>query len=91
MNSSQIKYVRDCLAKRRRDMVARLKCQENKPHEVRCAEVTIEKWRKKSSDQYYEAIERIDRKIRETEETIVLSGEHSQILTRLQELDGWQP
>ena len=91
MNQSQIKYIRECLTKRKNDLIDKLCKTEPKPQEVVDAQAVVDAWNKASSATYNEIRRNINNKIRSLEEQLILGGEFKDIHTALQDLDTWQP
>lgn len=87
MNSTQIKYIRKALYKRKRVMMSNFSNMLQEPHEVACARVTIEQWQKKRAQAYstYEA--EVNTRIQNLEEQAILGGAYNDIRKELQALD----
>ena len=91
MNYQQIKYVRECLAIRERQLQDTYVVQPKMPHEIECYEKKVNEWREEARRSAGAVRAQIKRKIRSVEEHIILGSAEQRLAELLKELDGWKP
>lgn len=96
LTASQIKYVREILAKKKRILVTSFRSAEPPDivaarHAMREALEVINKWEKGKWEVEKKISDQVDEKINELEMRLVLAGEDHVVQTILSELDSWTP
>ena len=91
MNTQQIKYIRECLKIRERQLIEKHGKREEMPHDINCYDIKVAEWRDQSWKKSQAAITAIKNKVRLAEERIVLGGAGEGVMEALLELDSWSP
>ena len=91
MNSSQIKYVRECLRIRERQLIERYGRKEEMPHDISCYDKKVREWSDQSWKKASAMTNTIKARVRLVEEQIILGDGADAVAKALQELDAWTP
>jgi hypothetical protein len=92
MNSSQIKYIRECIAIRRRQLMNRLANNQPEPKSITIARQRIRAWEREHFEERAILRSQIETKCRQAEENLILGSSDGSLLGQvLAELEAWSP
>ena len=92
MNSSQIKYIRECIAIRKRQLMNRLPNTQVEPKSIKLARQRVRDWEQKFFKERDILRLQIETKCRQAEENLILGSSDGSLLGQvLAELEAWSP
>jgi nitrogen fixation/metabolism regulation signal transduction histidine kinase len=92
MNSSQIKYIRECIAIRKRQLMNRLPNTQVEPKSIKLARQHVRDWEQEVYKEREILRSLIEVKCRQAEENLILGSSDSSLLRQvLAELEAWSP